>query len=322
VYVGSADGWVYAFEAVSGRLLWRFRAAPVERKIPLYGRLSSTWPVASGVLLEDGVVYAAAGIASYDGTHVYALDAVTGRIRWQNNTSGRLVDKDLVTGVSVQGHLLLHNSRLYLAAGNFVSPAIYDIKDGACLNKVNDEWEKIPHTRKWQKAPRGRELFLIDDRVVAVGKMLYGPKTYHIFGKGDPEAHDAYRNQSFCQASTPDVLVRAQNGRVGKSGRIVRIASQSASVIKSKGLWENRSFRRVDALTVTRNAVLAVGRLQANQGKQSENFALAALNVDNGKRIWTEPLPAAPASWGMAVDRDGRIIVALEDGRLVCFSSK
>jgi len=28
--VGSSDGWVYAFEAKTGRLLWRFRAAPAE----------------------------------------------------------------------------------------------------------------------------------------------------------------------------------------------------------------------------------------------------------------------------------------------------
>ena len=43
--VGSGDGWVYAFRAADGRRLWRFRAAPAERKINLYGRLASTWPV-------------------------------------------------------------------------------------------------------------------------------------------------------------------------------------------------------------------------------------------------------------------------------------
>ena len=77
--VGSGDGFVYAFEAKTGRTLWRFRAAPVERRIPVYGQLLSTWPVASGVLVQDGVAYAAAGIVNYDGTHVYALDAATGR---------------------------------------------------------------------------------------------------------------------------------------------------------------------------------------------------------------------------------------------------
>ena len=43
-----------------------------------------------GVVKQTANAYAAAGIASWDGTHVYALDAATGKIRWQNNTSGRL----------------------------------------------------------------------------------------------------------------------------------------------------------------------------------------------------------------------------------------
>ncbi len=76
-YVGGGDGWVYCLEAATGRLLWRFRAAPQERMMPVYGSLTSTWPVGSGVLVDHGVVYAAAGISNFDGTHVYALDALT-----------------------------------------------------------------------------------------------------------------------------------------------------------------------------------------------------------------------------------------------------
>ena len=75
VYVGSGDGCVYTLEAATGRLLWRFRAAPVERYIMVYGNLSSTWPVNTGVLIDDGVAYFAAGIIDQDGTYVYALDA-------------------------------------------------------------------------------------------------------------------------------------------------------------------------------------------------------------------------------------------------------
>ena len=34
-----------------------------------------------------------------------------------------------------------------------------------------------------------------------------------------------------------------------------------------------------------------------------------------------EQLPAAPVAWGLAVDRLGRIIVTLEDGRVLCFGA-
>ncbi len=53
-------------------------AAPAERLIPVYGTLMSTWPVATGVLVENGTAYVAAGMANYDGTYVYALDAGPG----------------------------------------------------------------------------------------------------------------------------------------------------------------------------------------------------------------------------------------------------
>ncbi|MFH1719197.1 MAG: PQQ-binding-like beta-propeller repeat protein, partial [Planctomycetota bacterium] len=164
--VGSGDGYVYAFEAQTGRLLWRFRAAPAERKIPVYGLLSSTWPAASGVLVEDGIAYVAAGIANYDGTYMYALDAATGEIKWQNNSSGHL-DKQARTGVSVQGHMLLNGGKLYLAGGTSVSPAVYNVTNGECLN------DPAPLARCESQDPRGWELSLLAGKVVPCGKPFY-----------------------------------------------------------------------------------------------------------------------------------------------------
>ena len=168
--VGSGDGWVYAFEAQTGRLLWKFNAAPENRKIPVYGSLMSTWPVASGVVVKDGVAYFAAGIVNYDGTHVYALDAATGKIKWQNNTSGRL-DTEVLTGVSVQGHMLINDGKLYLASGTLNSPVIFDINDGKCLNDPT-----IGST-----SPRGYELYKTGNKIVAGGMPLYGDPEYPVY---------------------------------------------------------------------------------------------------------------------------------------------
>ncbi len=144
--VGSGDGYAYAFEAATGRLLWRFRAAPAERKICIYDSLLSTWPVASGVLVDHGVAYCAAGINNYDGTHVYALDAATGKIKWQNNSSGS-AGPSFGAGASVQGDLLLDDGKLYLASGSAGSPAVFDIASGKQLGPG-------------QRGLRGRELHL------------------------------------------------------------------------------------------------------------------------------------------------------------------
>jgi len=144
--------------------------------MPVYGSLLSTWPAASGILVQDGVAYLAAGIVNYDGTYVYALDAATGHIKWQNNTSGHL-EPDARTGVSVQGHMLIHDGKLYLAGGNAVSPAIYDLTDGKCLNDAAQLRDCV------SVYPRGWELFLIGDKIVVSGKPFYTDPRYPVFDK-------------------------------------------------------------------------------------------------------------------------------------------
>lgn len=293
MFVGSGDGRVYAFEAATGRPLWRFRAAPVERKINVYGRLSSTWPVAGGVLVDGDVVYAAAGIASYDGTHVYALDAVTGKVRWQNHTSGRLAGDDSVTGVSVQGHMLLHDGKLHLAGGNVVSPAVYDTEDGRCLSTPGNEWAK---------APRGRELFVIDGKVTAFERLLYSPKEYWA---------GRYFARHLLQVNAGEVVVRAVNGRVARV--------EPGGGEKPKAVWESDAFEHPAAMALGSNAVLVAGRL-GGSGQSESRYAVAALSVEDGGTMWKRPLPSMPDPWGLALDGSGRIVIALSGGNVLCFT--
>ena len=171
--VGSGDGWVYSFDAATGKTLWRFRAAPLARKVPVYGSLLSTWPVAGGVLVDRGVAYFAAGMNNFDGTHVYALDAATGEIKWQNNRSGH-IDAFGHRGVGVQGELLLSGGRLYLAGGNAVSPGVYDARSGKCLNSPPP-----PGSR----APRGRQLDLAGNKVLVSGQPLYSVPSAPVYDR-------------------------------------------------------------------------------------------------------------------------------------------
>jgi outer membrane protein assembly factor BamB len=94
-----------------------------------YGKLHSTWPVAGGVVVDDGVLYAAAGIANYDGTHVYALDAITGKVKWYNDSSGALSAAQ--EGVSLQGELSLRDGALCFPGGTMCRTARYDLKTGS-----------------------------------------------------------------------------------------------------------------------------------------------------------------------------------------------
>lgn len=168
--VGSGDGWVYSFEAASGRLLWRFRAAPAERKILVFGALTSTWPAATNVVVDEGVAYVAAGMFYHDGTHVYALDAASGRLKWENSSSGQL-NPDVNAGVSVGGQLLLQGGKLYLAGGTYLSPGIYDAATGACLNVSPGKYSAGKGNTAgpwgWKLAPEG-------EGVKVSGALFYG----------------------------------------------------------------------------------------------------------------------------------------------------
>ncbi len=83
---GSRDGWVQALRADDGRLVWRRRAAPAERRIVAFGQPESPWPAFGSVLASGPNVYASAGhhANAAGGISVLGLEAATGRLLWRN----------------------------------------------------------------------------------------------------------------------------------------------------------------------------------------------------------------------------------------------
>lgn len=298
--VGSADGFVYALEAATGRALWRFQAAPELRKIPVYGKLSSTWPVASGVIVEDGVAYAAAGIANYDGTHIYALDAATGNLRWQNNTSG-VTEGGQGDGVSVQGDLLLHNNKLYLAGGNWIALASYNTADGTF------QPARAPKVGFDRRGPRGHDLFVRHDGTVAVSgslPMYARPADVHYI--------------EYAELDLPFATMMVITNGLGllPPGEIAKD--------RPKPAWAARPFNENVAVAVAQNAVIVAGtnrQFTDEFAEPTETYGVAALDIRSGKPLWQKPLPAGPVAWGVAIDRQGQVIVSLCDGRVLCLGS-
>ena len=119
VYFGSGDGHVYAVDAATGRLAWKFHTDDVVHASPAYadglvvigswdGRLyaldaatgAQRWAFQAGVdplihnqqgfqssaAIADGVVY----VGCRDG-HLYAIDLRTGAAKWNSDTAGSWV---------------------------------------------------------------------------------------------------------------------------------------------------------------------------------------------------------------------------------------
>jgi outer membrane protein assembly factor BamB len=86
ILFGARDGWVYCLRAEDGSLVWRFRAAPEDRRTMVDEQPESVWPVHGNVLVMNSVAYFAAGRSAFldGGIWLYGIDAITGRKLYEN----------------------------------------------------------------------------------------------------------------------------------------------------------------------------------------------------------------------------------------------
>jgi len=102
VLFGCADGWVYCLQNTDGVEVWRFRAAPEDRRVLVDNQLESAWPVPGSVLIQPdltdsqkrSVAYLTAGRSSFldGGIRVYGLDPHTGATIHQTLLDGPHAD--------------------------------------------------------------------------------------------------------------------------------------------------------------------------------------------------------------------------------------
>mgnify|MGYP001167760506 CR=1 FL=1 len=296
VYAGSADGRVYAFEASTGRRLWSYRVAPTERWLPVFNRLISTWPVAGGVLVENGRVYAAAGIAHYDGTHVVALDAATGKLEWQNDSSGTQ-SASVQSGVSMQGSLFLDGGQLCFLGGGIYETARFDLDSGKCLNQPLENVSSRYRTAFYPYYPEYGNYVSLD----------------HSFPDGRSLVFDAsYEGNRFTWLTLVAPLPPGSS-KVKKDA--ARWGTRRGWSEKRKVLWQDKKARRFSGLIVAPEKIIATG--DAGARKRAPFFSL--IRTETGEEVWSEPLPSLPVKGGLAIDADGRILVSLASGQVLCY---
>jgi outer membrane protein assembly factor BamB len=140
---GSRDGWVYCLRAADGALVWRFRAAPDERRILAYGQLESSWPVYGGVLVFDSLAYFLAGRhpGSDGGLFVYSVEPDTGKLVWVAQPAGHTDVPDVLTGQD--GSIQMGSWQADAKTGASVESARKGLRGGR-LGLLNDGWYKRP----------------------------------------------------------------------------------------------------------------------------------------------------------------------------------
>jgi len=351
-------------EAHTGRLVWRFRGAPHDRRINLYGHLASNWPVNTGITAHDGTVYFAAGLRDYAGVHVYALNARTGTIVWQNNRAGSCFIPDQRRGITPGGYGLIIDDKFWLKAHRQGRNGIFSTSDGTL--------EPLPTSPNLgdMGGPNndGRDLCMLDDsHVIFGGSWVHTDKEDRAFSNRKRtfavHALDANGSPLYPMVHIPenslcapawdgqDIFMfvqspgrrRAWLEKWSKARMIATIDSartDAANANKTEAqltwcewntdptaLCEWRTgftYLRGVALTPNAVAILCTHMDNPNHGPTWGNpstweWRLCLLNRTNGDTLANVELPSHPVRGGIAVNREGDVIVALQSGAILCY---
>ena len=128
VFVGSDDGSAYCLDAKSGKLIWKTQLGPKDYRIPGNSRIISRWPLRTGIVVIDDLAYCAAGMFPSEGVLITAIEADTGKIKWQQKQ----------TDLPAQGYMLASHTRLYVPAGRN-NPVVLNRADGKRIRVVSGQ---------------------------------------------------------------------------------------------------------------------------------------------------------------------------------------
>ncbi len=174
--------------------------------------------------------------------------------------------------------------------------AAYEISDG--------KYSPVRGGRALQRrGPPGKDLYLRGDGlVVATGRfpLHTRPEDFHYIEAGQLECRQGTIN------ITTDSLALLEK----------------AEGERPRPAWKRQPFQENIAVEVAQNALVVAGtdrRFGRDGDPPLEAHGITALDLKNGKPLSKHSLPAGPVSWGIAIDREGRILVSLQDGSLLCF---
>jgi outer membrane protein assembly factor BamB len=282
VIFGSTDGRVYCLRAADGALVWRFNAAPQERRIGAFGQLESAWPVHGSVLVQDGIAYFAAGRSSHldGGIYLYGVAALSGELRHQTKLQGPHYDGDDIS----QNYQLPTGSLPDILQGDDRRIYMRNLTFNARLEK---------QSRRAGMPPRQTAMRVHDDKTAYFVRMFdslegLNPKVYFTPGK-----------QGY--------LLFAVNKASGEQTWARRIRVRITAMVAAGAVL---------FVAGPPDVVDPQDPLGAFEGRKGG--VLLAIDPESGERMSEYELPVPPVFNGLAAAA-GRLYVTMQDGKIACF---
>jgi hypothetical protein len=273
---------VYALRATDGILAWRFRAAPIDRRMMAWEQLESAWRVHGSVLVYDGVLYCTAGRNMYvdGGVRLIRLDPMTGRLLGETVMN----DRDPETGED------MHLAYLKKTQGNNMPVAHSDVL--SC---------------------DGRNLWMRSQKITLDGKRLeiglqpvtqQEPEDFHIFCQNG-FLDDSYFFRSYWtygRRVTGGYSGWPKAGRLVPSGRILCVDESSVygfgrkpEYMVNSSVLEHQLFA-ADKV-VTRQAIDRIGKAERAMNERSSHRNASASDWRLRYFFPTKDLSAATFQW-------------------------
>jgi len=356
---GSADGHVYAVRVRDGELAWRFRAAPLDRRMGALGGLESVWPASGSVLVLDGAVYVAAGRSTYldGGIWVVALDARTGKKRHEVRLTADAASAGNAAHTGALADVLVSDgTHVNMRQVQFEKDLVQ--KEPAKLatlftttGLLEDCWF---HRQNWHLSSpakiRSTGKAAVSSAAnrgtgAAIGKLLvftadcvYGVQSPYTFLKHTksmwPPTHEGHLHQKYArykpESFPTGVWLYAQANTSKRSGEWQRTTAKDLKP-KPGHKWKRDLPLQIRALVLAGRVLVAAGWLDAVgvnppggdpvPGAEARPAQLWVLSTEDGRPLAEHPLDARPVFDGMAVAR-GRLYLAMADGSVRCFGKK
>jgi len=331
---GSHDGWIYCLRAQDGALVWRFRGAPADRLIVVDHQLESAWPISGSVLVEHGLLYAAAGRHTEldGGLVVYALDPWTGRVIWKTREArkeensfdrchimrmdwveegsqtwwGRDRRNDFCYRVSYQepvslgGLLVSDGASVYLGSWPYgPAPKKKTDSKGNFIQTKNGFFDSSWNYRNWWMDRRvgGHLLSFNNERTFAIRMKGFAHRWTYKAGLHKP-------------GSQFELL--AQSKEIPEDFFVLR------STMKVSADWVREIPVVGDAMALSQKVLFVAG---APDELDAKGGLLIAYSAKTGESLTEYKLDAPPVFDGMAAT-SGKLYLSTRDGTLLCFADK
>jgi outer membrane protein assembly factor BamB len=341
VYAGTRNGWVYALNRDSGKLAWRFFAAPRRDRMVAFGQLESRWPLFGSVLVEDDGVWAIAGRHNDSDAGLWwsHLDAITGKPL----AEGRLGSDGLSTEVGVGRRSDGQQSGANTPAVSdgkliFLAGIHLEKREGRLVNRPIGRGEGSDGEHRWWAENFAYDLLIPGNQGLAFDYTQMNGYKMPYYGFTQAPVY-AYDGKEFLHAGGTSREEHRGGDRGGRRTEVTRFhkldelarvphPDQKGRTMKvgARVLWKapyhESDGTGLGGLAVAGDAVLVGFSVENNdhwKARKAIPHRLRILDRETGKKRQEDlALPARPVLHGVSAGA-GRVYAACEDGSIICF---